>query len=85
MRFELTCESVAINLVVAYTPTEVNLNTQLREKYWKKLGHMVENIPTTSKECLFVLIDANAWFGKRMEGCDDGKALGAYRRNEHDK
>ena len=31
MRFELTGESVAINLVVAYAPTEANPNTQLNE------------------------------------------------------
>ena len=30
MRFELTGESVAINLVVAYAPTEANPNTQLK-------------------------------------------------------
>ena len=40
----------------------------------------VEHIPT--KELLFVLIDANARTGKRMEGCDDGRALGAYGRDE---
>ena len=41
MRFELTGESVAINLVVAYAPTEAKPNTQLKEEYWKKLGHTV--------------------------------------------
>ena len=38
MRFELTDESVAINLVVAYAPTEANSNTQLKKERWKKLG-----------------------------------------------
>ena len=32
MRFELTGESVAINLVVANAPTEANPNTQLKEE-----------------------------------------------------
>ena len=32
MRFELTGESVAINLVVAHAPTEANPNTQLKEE-----------------------------------------------------
>ena len=80
MRFELTGENVAINLVVAYAPTADSPNTQLKEKYWKKLGNMVEHIPT--KECLFVLIDVNARTGKRMEGCDDCKMLGAFGRDE---
>ena len=80
MRFELTGESVAVNLVVAYAPTEASLNTQLKEDFWKRLGHMVEQIPT--KECLFVLVDANARTGKRMDGCGDGRVLGAYGRDE---
>ena len=80
MRFELTGESVGVNLVVAYAPTEANLNAQMKEEFWKKLGNMVEQIPT--KECLFVLVDANARTGKRMEGCGDGRALGAYGRDE---
>ena len=70
MCFELTGESFAVNLVVVYAPTEANLNTQMKKEFWKRLGHMVEQIPT--KECLFVLVDANARTGKRMEGCGDG-------------
>ena len=80
MRFELTGESVAINLVVAHAPTEANPNTQLKEEHWKKFGHMVEQI--TTKECLFVLVDANVRTGKRMDGCGDGRVLGAYGRDE---
>ena len=41
---------------------------------------MVEKIPT--KECLLVLVDANARTGKRMEGCSAGRVLGAYGRDE---
>ena len=77
MRFELTGESVAINLVVAYAPTEPT-PTQPKEEYQKKLGHMVEQIST--KECLFVLVDTNARTGKRMDGCGDGRVIGAYGR-----
>ena len=40
MRFESTGESVAINLAIAYLPTESNVNTQLEEEYWKKLELM---------------------------------------------
>ena len=36
MRFELTGDSVAVNLVVAYAPTEANLNTQMKEEFWGK-------------------------------------------------
>ena len=43
MRFELTGESVAINLVIPYAPTAANPDTQLKEEYWKKLRHMVEH------------------------------------------
>ena len=77
MRFELTGESVAINLVVAYAPTEPT-PTQPKEEYQKKLGRMVEQIST--KECLFVLVDTNARTGKRMDGCGDGRVIGAYGR-----
>ena len=41
---------------------------------------MVEQIPT--KECLSVLVDANVRTGKRMDGCGDGRVLGAYGRDE---
>ena len=80
MRFELTGECAAVNLVVAYAPTETNPNAELKEVFWKKLRCLVKQIPT--KEFLFVLMDANAWTGKRMETCDDGRMLGAYGRDE---
>ena len=65
MRFELSGKSVATNLVVAYAPTETNLNVKMREEFWKKLGHMVEQIPT--RECLFVLTGRR----KRMDWKED--------------
>ena len=46
MRFELTGECAAANLVVAYEPTEANPNAELQEVFWKKLEHLVEQIPT---------------------------------------
>ena len=52
-RFELTGEYAAVNLVVAYAPTEANPNAELKHVLWKKLGHLVKQIPT--KELLFVL------------------------------
>ena len=66
MRFGLTGECAAGNLAVAYAPKEANPNTELKEVFWKKLGHLVALIPT--KECLLVLIDANARTGKKWKG-----------------
>ena len=73
MRFELTGECAAVDLVNCLCPTEAKPNAELKEVLWKKLGHLVQQIPT--KEFLFVLIDASARTGKRMEGCDDGRIL----------
>ena len=73
MRFELTGECAAVNLVVAYAPTEANPNAVLKEVFWKKLGHLVKQIST--KELLFVLIDAKMhglgreWKGAMTVGC----------------
>ena len=40
MRFELTGECAAVNVVVAYVfaPTEANPNTELKEFFWKRFG-----------------------------------------------
>lgn len=46
MRFELTGESVAVKLCVAYAPAEANLNTEEIEEFGKKLGRVVEQSPT---------------------------------------
>ena len=78
MLFELTGECAPDNLVVADAPTEANLNAELKV-FWKKSRQLVRQIPT--KELLFVLINANARTGKRMEGCDNDRALGAYGRD----
>ena len=76
----MTGECPAVNLVVAYAPTEAHPNVELKKVFWKKLGHFVKQIPT--KELLFVFIDANARTGNRMEGCDDVRVLRAYGRDE---
>ena len=46
MRYELTGKSVAMNLAVAYPPAKASPTTQLEKEYRKRLGHMVEQIPT---------------------------------------
>ena len=79
MRVEFTGEYAAVNVVVVYAPTEANPNTDLQNVLWKKLGHLVENIPT--KECLSVTVDAQT---RRMEGCGDCRVLGAYGRDKLD-
>ena len=72
LHFELTGECTAVNLVVAYAP-EANPNAELKDVFWKKLGHLVKQILTT--EILFVLIDANSRTGKRMKGCNYGGVI----------
>ena len=42
MRFELTGECAAVTLVIAYAPTEANPDAELKEVFWKKLGHLVK-------------------------------------------
>ena len=57
--------------------TDTNLqDTRPKEVFWNKLGYFVEQIST--KEYLFVLVNANARTRRRMEGCGYGRALGAY-------
>ena len=48
---------------------------ELKRIFWQKLKDLVEQIPT--KECLFVLMDANARTGQRMEGCGDDESKSA--------
>ena len=78
MRFELASKSEAVNFVVAYAPTDRTKDAELKRIFWQKLEDLVEKIPT--EECLFVLMDANARTGQRMEGCgdDESRVLGAY-------
>ena len=38
MRFELIGECAAVNLVVAYAPTEANPNAELKEVFLEKVG-----------------------------------------------
>ena len=81
MRFKTTGIYDAVNFIVAYAPTEVSNNAELKRDFWQKLNDLVQRIPR--KECLFVLMDANARTGKRVEGGgeDSGKVLGAYGRD----
>ena len=81
MRFELASKREAVNFIVAYAPTDCTKNAKLKCIFWQKLEDLVEKIPT--QECLFVMMDANARTGKKMEGCgdDESRVLGAYGRD----
>lgn len=80
MRFEISGQQQAVNFVVGYAPTEPSDGEKKRE-FWNNFDSLVKRVP--AKECLFVLMDANARTGKRIEGdgTDDG-VLGAYGRDE---
>ena len=81
MRFEISGQSGAVNFVSAYAPTEVSKD-ETKQAFWDRLDSLVQRIP--AKECLYVLMDANARTGRRIEGeslQDDG-ILGTYGRDE---
>ena len=81
MRFEMSGEHQAVNFVVGYAPTEPS-DSEKKRAFWHRLDSLVQRIP--KKECLFVLMDANACTGEQIESertVDDG-VLGAYGRDE---
>ncbi|CAB1110223.1 unnamed protein product [Ectocarpus sp. CCAP 1310/34] len=69
MRFEMTGHRGAVNFVAAYAPTEV-AGDDIKPEFWGKLGSLVRRI--SSKECMYILMDANARMRERMEKEDDG-------------
>ena len=81
MRFEISSQSGAVNFVSAYAPTEVSKD-ESRRAFWDRLDSLVQRIP--AKECVYVLMDANAQTGRRIEGesLRDEGILGTYERDE---
>ena len=81
MRFEISGQSGAVNFISAYAPTEVSKD-ETKQAFWDRLGSLVQRIP--AKECVYVLMDANARTGRRIEGesLQDEGILGTYGRNE---
>ena len=82
MRFEMSGQHQnAVNFVVGYAPTELS-DSEKKRAFWHRLDSLVQRIP--KKECLFVLMDANARTGGKIEGerTEDDGVLGAYRRDE---
>ena len=81
MRFEISGQSGAVNFVSAYAPTEVSKD-ETKQAFWDRFDSLVQRIP--AKECLYVLMDANARTGRRIEGesLQDEGILGTYGRDE---
>ena len=81
MRFEISGQSVAVNFVSAYALTEVSKD-ETKQAFWDRLDSLVQRIP--AKECVLVLMDANARTGRRIErgSLQDEGILGTYERDE---
>ena len=81
MRFEMSGQHQAVNFVVCYAPTEPS-DSEKKRTFWHSLDSLVQRIP--KKECIFVLMDANARTGEKIEGerTEDDGVLGAYGRDE---
>ena len=81
MRFEISGQSGAVNFVSAYAPTKVSKD-ETKQAFWDRLDSLVQWIP--AKECLYVLMDANARTGRRIQGesLQDEGILGTYGRDE---
>ena len=79
MTFNLTGKSNAVTFIVAYGPTDTVSNTrEQKDVFWADLESAVSRVP--SSDYLFVLIDANARAGVRMEE-EDCRVIGAYGRD----
>ena len=81
MRFEMSGQHQAINFVLGYASTEPS-DSEKKRAFWHRLDSLVQGIP--KKECIFVLMDANARTGEKIEGerTEDDGVLGAYGRDE---
>ena len=82
MRFEISGQSGAVNFVSAYAPTEVRKD-ETKQAFWDRLDSLVQRIP--AKECVYVLMDANARTGRRTEegeSVHNEGILGTYGRDE---
>ena len=81
MRFEISGQSGAVSFISAYAPTEVTKD-ETKQAFWDRFDSLVQRIP--AKECLYVLMDANARTGRKIEGesLQDEGILGTYGRDE---
>ena len=65
MRFEMKGRRGAVNFVAAYAPTDV-ATADSKRSFWLKLESLVRSIP--ARECVYVLMDANARTGRPDAG-----------------
>ena len=81
MRFEMSGQHQIVNFVVGHAPTELSYSEKKRA-FWHRLGSLVRRIPP--KECIFVLMDADARTDGMIEGerTEGDRVLGAYGRDE---
>ena len=69
----------AVSFLVAYGPTECTRDESKKRPFWAALVRVVKEV--SKHEELFVLMDANAWTGRRgggMPGSQHYGVLGAY-------
>ena len=80
LKAQISIELNSVTSVVAYAPTEETPEGQ-KAKYMAALNCTVVSVP--AREYVFVLTDANARIGKRVEGGEeaDSKVLGGYGRD----
>ena len=81
MRFEMPGQHQTVNVVVGYASTEPSVSEK-KQAFWHRLDSLVQRTPR--KKCIFVLMDANARTGEKIEGekTEDDGVLDAYRRDE---
>ena len=81
MRFEMSGQHQIVNFVVGHAPTEPS-DSEKKRAFWHRLGSLVRRIPP--KECIFVLMDADARTDGMIEGerTEGDRVLGAYGRDE---
>ena len=81
IRFEMSGQYRAFNFGVGYAPTEPS-DSEKKRAFGHRLDSLVQWIP--KKECIFVLMDANARIGEKIEEerTEDDGVLGAYGRDE---
>ena len=81
MRFEISSQSGAVNSISAYAPTEVSKD-ETKQAFWDRLDSLVQRI--SAKGCVYVLMDANARTGRRIEG-ESLQDKGILRNYGHDE
>ena len=69
VRFEMSGHHQAVNFVVGHAPAKPS-DSEKKRAFWDRLDSLVQRIP--KNECIFVLMDANARTGEKIEGENGG-------------